>query len=87
MARALAGLLITVAVAAALVVATRRQAAVECTVCTEFGGQSACRTAHGASREAAELGAARSACAVLASGVTLGLQCDRTPPRSVSCSE
>jgi hypothetical protein len=24
---------------------------------------------------------------VLASGVTLGLQCDRTPPRSVDCSE
>jgi hypothetical protein len=85
--RVLVGLLLALAVAAALVVATRRQAAVECTVCMEFGGRSACRTAHGANREAAEIGAARSACAVLASGVTLGLQCDRTPPRSVSCSE
>jgi hypothetical protein len=79
--------LLAAVVVAALVIATRRQAAVECTVCTEFKGQAACRTAHGTSRETAELGAARGACAVLASGVTLGLECDRTPPTSVECSE
>jgi hypothetical protein len=84
--RALIGFLLAGVVAAALVIATRRQASVECTVCMEFSGRSACRSARGADREAAELGAARGACAVLASGVTLGLQCDRTPPRSVECS-
>ena len=87
MARALLGLLVAVVVVAALVIATRRQAAAHCTVCMDFGGRAACRTAHGTNREAAELGATRGACAVLASGVTLGLQCDRTPPSSVSCSE
>jgi hypothetical protein len=87
MARALAAVAVAVAVASALVFATRRQAAVECTVCVDFGGHSACRTAHGPDRAAAELGAARGACAVLAGGVTLGLECDRTPPRSVDCSQ
>jgi membrane-associated PAP2 superfamily phosphatase len=86
-ARALAGVLVALVVAAALVVATRREAAVDCTVCMEFGGRSACRTAHGAEREATLRGAARGACAVLASGVTLGLECDRTPPRSAECSD
>jgi hypothetical protein len=86
-ARALAGLLVALVVATALVLATRRQAAVECTVCVEFGGRSACRSAQGAEREAALRGAARSACAVLASGVTMGLECDRTPPSSVACGE
>jgi len=87
MARALLGLLVALVVVAVLVIATRRQAAVECTVCMEFGGRAACRTALGTDREPAELGAIRGACAVLASGVTLGLQCDRTPPRSVECSD
>jgi hypothetical protein len=84
--RALIGVLVAAVVAAALVIATRRLASVECTVCVEFAGRSACRSARGADRAAAELGAARNACAVLASGVTLGLECDRTPPRSVDCS-
>lgn len=81
------GLLIAVALAAALVVATRREAAVECTVCMAFGGREACRAAAGPDRESAERGATSSACAILASGMTLALECDRTPPHSVRCSE
>jgi hypothetical protein len=87
MARGMAGVLIAVAVVAALWFATRREAAVECTVCMEYEGRAACRTAAAPKRDDALRGAATTACAVLASGVTRGLDCDRTPPRSIECSE
>ena len=38
-------------------------------------------------REAAMQGAVSTACAVLSSGVTSGMACDRTPPRSARCTE
>ena len=72
---------------AALVFATTREAAVECEVCMEFAGETACRTARAGDREAALRGAVSTACAVLSSGVTSGMACDRTPPRSVRCTE
>jgi hypothetical protein len=78
-------LLLAVGLVAALWLATRRQAAVECTVCMEFGGRTACRTALGPRRDDAVRGAATTACSILSSGVTGGLACDRTPPRSVQC--
>ena len=71
----------------ALVWATGREAAVECEVCMVFGGREACRTGSAADRESAERGAVSTACAVLASGVTRGMECTRTRPRSVQCSE
>lgn len=86
MTRGLAGLLLAVAVIAVLWFATQREAGVECTVCMEYEGRSACRTAAAPERDAALRGALSAACSVLASGVTRGLACDRTPPRSVDCS-
>jgi len=74
-----------VAFLGALVVATGREAAVECEVCMEFEGRSACRTATASDRAGAMRGAVTAACAVLASGVTRGMECDRTPPRSARC--
>jgi hypothetical protein len=74
-------------VLAALVFATTREATVECEVCVEFGGQTACRTGRAGDRESALRGAVSTACAVLSSGVTSGMACDRTPPRSVRCDE
>ncbi len=87
MARRLVFLGIAVAFFAALFFATGREAAVECEVCLEFGGRSACRTGSASDREGARRGAGTAACAVLASGVTQGMACDRTPPRSVRCTE
>jgi hypothetical protein len=87
MARVLAGLLLGVAFLAALVFVTRSQSAVECELCVDFGGRTACRTASAEDRDAAQRAAASAACAVLSSGVTQGLECDRTPPRSVRCSD
>lgn len=72
---------------AALVYTTTREAAVECEVCMEFGGATACRTGRAGDRDSALRGAVSTACAVLSSGVTSGMACDRTPPRTVSCSD
>ena len=87
MARRIAFLLIAAGFAAALLFATQREAQVECSVCLVFNGRSACRTGAASDRESAQRGAISAACAVLSSGVTQGIQCDNTPPRSLECSE
>ncbi|MDH3213929.1 MAG: hypothetical protein OEM05_15730 [Myxococcales bacterium] len=87
MTRTLAGLLLAAAFLVALFFATRSETAVQCELCIDFGGRTACRTASAADRDAAVQGAMSTACAVLSSGVTQGLECSRTPPRSLRCSE
>jgi hypothetical protein len=81
------GVLIAAGIAVAIVLATRQEASIECTVCMDYGGRSECRTAAGSTQEATMRGAMMSACSVLSDGVTRGLECDRTPPRSVTCSD
>lgn len=83
--RTLVGIFFGLALFAALVYATLSQAAVSCEACVDFGGQTACRTGSAETQDEAVRGAVTAACAVLSSGVTLGMQCDRTPPRSVRC--
>jgi hypothetical protein len=78
-------ILVVLLFAAALAFATWTEAGVSCEVCLDFGGESACRSAAGADREAAVRSAVASACAVLARGVTQSFACDATPPRSVEC--
>jgi hypothetical protein len=85
--RTLAGFGVALLLLAALVWATRQEAAIECTVCMEYDGGSACRTTSGSTHEAALRGAVTSACSVLSKGVTRGLACDRTPPRSATCND
>lgn len=85
--RAAVGILLGAVLLGALIYASLEQAAVSCEVCLEFGGRSDCRSASAASRDEAVRGALTSACAVLASGVTRGMLCDRTPPSSVRCEE
>lgn len=87
MRRTLVGIALAAGFLAAMFYATHREAAVTCEVCMDFGGASACRSSGAADREAARRGAVAAACAVLSGGVTQGIQCDNTPPRSVSCSE
>ncbi len=79
------GVLCGGALLAALIYATLDHAAVSCEACIEFGGRSECRTGSAPTREDAVQGAVTAACAVLSSGVTEGMRCDRTPPRSVRC--
>ena len=87
MLRRLVFLVVGVAFFSALFFATGKEAAVECEVCREFGGRSACRTGSASDRAGAIRGAGSAACAVLSAGVTQGMECDRTPPRSVRCTE
>lgn len=87
MATKLVGSVLALIFIAALIVATQREASVECEVCLVFEGQEACRTSRGADRTAATRGAIATACAVLSSGVTRGIQCDNTAPRMLQCSE
>ncbi len=56
-----------------------------CEVCIEFGGQTKCRTAAGATREEAQRTATDNACSFLASGMTDSIACSSTPPKSVQC--
>lgn len=60
---------------------------VECEVCITFRGRSDCRTVGGASSNEARAAAITNACALLSSGVTDTLACERTPPTKVLCSE
>ncbi len=81
------GVALAVAFVFALVYTALSQSKVECEVCMQFGGSATCRTAAAAERDQALVTAIRNACAILSSGVTDGIQCDQTPPRSVTCTE
>jgi hypothetical protein len=87
MARVIAGLVVFAAFAALLVSQLMREVSVECEVCVEYAGRTACRTNLAASRDAAIAGAQSTACAVLAGGVTRGIQCTSTRPTSIHCSD
>jgi hypothetical protein len=67
--------------------AALQEARVQCEVCIDFGGRSDCRTSAAVDRNADIQGAVASACALLSSGVTSGIQCSSTPPRSVQCDD
>jgi len=53
-------------------------------VCIDFQGRSSCRTASGSSEEFALRAATTNACALIASGVTDSMACERIPPKSIT---
>jgi len=61
-------------------------AKVECELCIEFKSQKHCPTALGATHEEALDEAHRNACAILSSGVTEVLACQRQERQDVSCT-
>lgn len=85
--RALAGLLIGAAFIAAMIYATRAETRVTCHVCVDYRAASECRSSSAADRDKAISGAVANACAVMSGGVTDGIACTSTPPRSVRCEE
>ncbi len=87
MRRLLVGLGFAALFVAALLRATLSETRVECEACIEFAGRSACRSVAAADREHAIQQAVSTACAVLAGGVTAGIECQRSVPRSLSCRE
>jgi len=85
--RTIVGILVGAAFVGAMIYAVVAQSRVECEVCVAFHGRTVCRTSAAVDREDAISGAVAAACAVLSGGVTDGIQCSRTPPRSQTCSE
>ena len=73
-------------IVAVVVVSSLQVAGVRCEVCVSFRGREACRAVDAASEEEARRGAHTNACALLASGVTDSLACERTPESSVRCT-
>jgi hypothetical protein len=57
----------------------------ECDVCITFEGRDACRTVAGKTREESLRGAMTNACALISSGVTDTMRCERTVPRKQEC--
>jgi hypothetical protein len=59
-----------------------------CEVCKTFRGQTLCREAVGKTQEEATRTASDNACALLgARGMSLSVECENTPPTSVTCSD
>ena len=85
--RTFIGIFLGVAFVGFMLYAALQEGRVQCEVCLDFGGGSECRTSAAADRASAIQGAVASACAVLSSGVTSGIQCGSTPPRSVQCDD
>ena len=87
MTRVVTGVVLVAVFVSVLVMALMKEAQVECEVCIEFGGGRACRTSMASDRKRAVYGATSNACVVLSGGVTAGIQCSNTPPRSVRCND
>jgi hypothetical protein len=58
---------------------------VRCEVCIEFQGRAVCRSVDGTTETEARSAATTNACALLTSGVTNTLACERTPPKVSEC--
>jgi hypothetical protein len=71
----------------AVVVATSLDVGVvRCEVCMAFAGRQACRSVDAATEDEAKQGAITNACALLASGVTDTMACERATPTKTSCA-
>lgn len=57
----------------------------ECEVCITFNGRDTCRTVAGKTEADSMRGAVTNTCALLASGVTDTMRCERTTPRKAGC--
>jgi hypothetical protein len=79
--------LLAAAFAAALIWSTLAQSGYECEACMDYEGSSICRTVAAATEEEAGQQAVATACAILTRGVTRGMECQRTPPRSLECRQ
>lgn len=62
-----------------------RVGAVRCEVCMTFAGRQACRTVDADTEDEARSGAIMNACALVASGVTDTMACQRSEPDRADC--
>jgi hypothetical protein len=83
--RTFVGIMIGAAFLGLMVYAVMAESQVECEVCVEFHGRTVCRTSKAVDRQRSVSGAMAAACAVLSGGVTDGIRCTSTPPKSERC--
>ena len=81
------GLVFVAAIVAFLIYSSLHIAKERVEVCVVFNGRTSCRTASADSREHAMHTAQSNACALIASGVTDTMQCERSVPTSVTWLE
>ena len=87
MARTAIGIAIGAAFIAAVIWAAFDETAVECEICVDYKGRSACSTARAADLMQAEAQAHSGACSQVTGGVTETLECDRMAASVRRCSE
>jgi len=85
--RLIAGILLGAVFIGAMIYATQGETRVTCEVCVDYGHASECRSSSAADRGLAISGAVANACAVMSGGVTDGIACTSTRPRSVHCDD
>jgi len=68
-----------------VVYSSLRVGGVRCEVCIDFEGRQACRAVDANTESEARAAAVTNACALLASGVTQVMACERTPPTKAEC--
>jgi hypothetical protein len=81
---AVVGVVFLLVVIAAIYYSTATLAAHRVEVCMEFNGRTSCRTASGSTEEFALRTATTNACAIISSGVTDSMACDRAVPKKVT---
>lgn len=87
MARTAIGAALGLAFIAAVIWSAFEATRVQCEICVEYKGRSACSTAQAADVLQAEAQALSGACSQVTGGVTETLECDRTVPVRRQCSE
>ena len=85
--RGIVGLVLGLGFVGTMVYVSLDQASVTCEVCMVYQGRQACEGASGPDRATAQMQATNAACVQISSGVTDGIQCNDTPPRSLQCTE
>lgn len=80
-------LILGIVFAAIMYTSTRGLRSFRVEVCINYQGRSACRTASGATEEAAMRTARDNACAMISSGMTDSIACQNTPPSKVAWLE
>ncbi len=81
---AILGIIFVVAVLGVIIYSTMNLAHFRVEVCVTFRGQSQCRTASADTEEHALRSATSNACALISSGVTDSMACERSIPTKVT---
>ena len=78
-------LVVLLPIAAVVVYTSFQVSDYECEVCMTFEGQESCRTVTGKTEQEGMRTGVDNACAILTSGVTNTLRCQRTLPKKATC--